>query len=140
MFTAIAEFFAEEAEKGAITKKTIAEMLGKDPAQVTRWLAAPSNFELDTISDLLLAMGAEMDYRIVRFSERPAPNYIHPLLVGAPDLDDSRVSFAVELKSEDTKIRKLTPEAETTSDKKIRKKITPEAATTSSAELLERVP
>jgi DNA-binding phage protein len=68
VFAALAELFAEEAEKGAISKKELAEILGKDPAQITRWLSAPSNLELDTISDILLAMGAEMDHRVVRFS------------------------------------------------------------------------
>lgn len=69
VFTAMAAFFAEEAEKGNITKKELANRLGRDPAQITRWLSAPSNFELDTLSDILLAMGAEIDHHIVRFSD-----------------------------------------------------------------------
>lgn len=77
VFTELAKFFAEEAESRGITKKDLAEALNKDPSQITRWLAAPSNFELDTLSDILLALGAEMDHRIVRFSDRPKPNYIH---------------------------------------------------------------
>jgi len=80
VYSALASFFAEEAEHGRISKRELAERLGKDPAQITRWLTAPSNFELDTISDLLLAMGAEMDHNIIRFSERSKPNYVHPLM------------------------------------------------------------
>jgi hypothetical protein len=58
----------------------LAELLAKDPSQITRWLSAPSNFELDTLSDILLALGAEMDHRIVRFGDRIKPNYAHPLI------------------------------------------------------------
>ncbi len=80
VFSELASFFAEEAGRGKISKKELAEALGKNPSQITRWLSAPSNFELDTLSELLLPMGAEMDHRIVRFSERAKPNYAHPLV------------------------------------------------------------
>ena len=80
VFAAIAQLFAEEAEKGEISKKELAELLGRDPSQITRWLSAPSNFELDTISDILLALGAEMDHRVVRFAERAKSNIAHPLI------------------------------------------------------------
>jgi hypothetical protein len=80
VFTALVEFFAEEAQRRGVTKKHLAETLSKNPSQITRWLSAPSNFELDTLSDLLLALGAEMDHKIVRFSDRQKPNYAHPLM------------------------------------------------------------
>jgi hypothetical protein len=83
VFSLLAKFFADEAESGHITRKEIAQRLSKDPAQITRWLSQPSNFELDTISDLLLAMGAEMDHCIVRFSDRARPNFSHPWTVSA---------------------------------------------------------
>jgi Helix-turn-helix len=80
VFTDLVRFYAEEAERTGITRKELSELIGKDPAQITRWLSAPSNFELDTLSDVLLALGAEMDHRIVRFSERSPSNYTHPLV------------------------------------------------------------
>lgn len=80
VFTALAKFFAEEAAAGKITKKELATKLAKDPSQITRLLSAPSNLELDTISDYLLAMGAEMDHSIVRFVDRAKPNYAHPAI------------------------------------------------------------
>jgi hypothetical protein len=76
----LASYFAEEAAAGRIAKSKLAELLGKDPAQITRWLSEPSNLELDTISDMLLAMGAEMDHRVVRFSDRAKQNYVHPII------------------------------------------------------------
>ncbi|MPZ39851.1 MAG: hypothetical protein GEU95_17685 [Rhizobiales bacterium] len=80
IYSAIASFFAEEAAAGRITKKKLADLIEKNPAQITRWLSEPSNFEIDTFSDILLAMGAEMDHRVVRFRERAKPNYVHPLI------------------------------------------------------------
>lgn len=80
VFTELVQFFADEAERTGMTKKDLAEALSKDPAQISRWLSAPSNFELDTLSDFLLVLGAEMDHKIVRFAERAKPNYAHPLI------------------------------------------------------------
>jgi len=80
VFTELVRFFAEEADRRNITKKELAAILEKDPAQITRWLSAPSNFELDTLSDILLALGAEIDHRIVRFEDRALPNDVHPLI------------------------------------------------------------
>lgn len=74
--------FVSEAEANGITKKDIATRLGRDPAQVTRWLKEPSNLTLETISDLLLALDAEPDppLPIGKFRDRPTPNYAHPLI------------------------------------------------------------
>jgi transcriptional regulator with XRE-family HTH domain len=80
IFTAIASFFATEAECHRITKREIANRLGCDPAQITRWLSAPSNMTLDTISDLLVALKAEADVQIVSFEAKAKPNYVHPLI------------------------------------------------------------
>lgn len=80
-FGKIVSFFSEEAERRGITKKDLAVALDRDPAQITRWLSNPSNMTLDTISDILLAMDAEIEGpSIVRFSERYRSNYAHPLI------------------------------------------------------------
>jgi hypothetical protein len=72
IYAELASFFAAEAESGRITRKEIARLLDRDPSQITRWLSSPSNLESDTLSDLLLAMGAEMDHRVIRFEGRPS--------------------------------------------------------------------
>lgn len=77
---ALASFFAEEAAAGRITKKKLAALIEKNPAQITRWLTEASNYEADTISDLLLAMGAEMDHRVVRFGDQGKADFTHPLI------------------------------------------------------------
>ena len=80
VFSEIAAFFAEEAERTGVTKRDLADALRRDPSQITRWLSAPSNLTLDTLSDLLLALGAEMDHSICRFDDRAQPNAAHPLV------------------------------------------------------------
>jgi len=69
VFQSVLEYFVSLAEKGQITKKELAEKLGKDPAQITRWFNAPGNWTLDTISDLLLAMGAEMKHEVMSLED-----------------------------------------------------------------------
>ena len=78
VFSQLVEFFASEAVTYGVSKRSIAEQLKKDPAQISRWLAQPSNLTLETLSDLLLSLGAEVDCRIVKFSEKPRSNYAHP--------------------------------------------------------------
>ena len=40
-----------------MTRASLARRLGRKPEQITRWFSAPGNLEIDTISDLLMAMG-----------------------------------------------------------------------------------
>lgn len=94
VFAALAQFFAAEAERRGLTKRDIAQWLRRDPALITRWLSAPGNLTLDTISDLLLALDAEMDPAIVSFADRRTPpsDAVHPLiaLLSAGDMDANR--------------------------------------------------
>lgn len=78
MFEAIVAFFGREAAAGRITKSDLARRLDKDPGLISRGLSEPKNFEIDSISDLLLAMDADMDHTVVRFDEGD----LHPLIKG----------------------------------------------------------
>jgi hypothetical protein len=49
--------YLDEKQASKLSKSELARRMGKDPAQITRWLSAPKNMEIETISDLLLAMG-----------------------------------------------------------------------------------
>lgn len=51
------EFAKLEAE--GFTRAQLGRRVGKTPAQITRYLGGPGDWTLDTVSDLLLAMGGE---------------------------------------------------------------------------------
>jgi Helix-turn-helix len=74
VFQSVVAFFAAQAEERGLTKRELAIRLGKDPAQISRWLSGPGNWTLDTVSDLLLVMKAEMSDEIVRLDEDCAAN------------------------------------------------------------------
>jgi transcriptional regulator with XRE-family HTH domain len=48
-----------EREKIGFTQAKLARRVGIDPARINRMLGAPGNWTIDTISDLLLGIGAE---------------------------------------------------------------------------------
>ena len=51
--------------KSGLTRAALARRLGCRPEQVTRWLRAPGNWKLDTVSDLLLAVSrSELDAKL----------------------------------------------------------------------------
>jgi hypothetical protein len=51
--------FRERQDAEGLTKAQLARRMGKKPEVVNRLLAAPGNWELDTLSDLLLAIAGE---------------------------------------------------------------------------------
>jgi DNA-binding phage protein len=65
----LTEFLQLEANK-AFNRADLARRIGKRPEQITRLLGAPGNWELDTVSDLLLAMGYELEPKAVRFDNK----------------------------------------------------------------------
>ena len=68
----VSEFLKRE-QAGVLTKAAVAHRLGKDPSQITRWLGAPGNWELDTVSDLLLAIAqAEPAISLTPLAEKAA--------------------------------------------------------------------
>ncbi|MFZ5674164.1 MAG: helix-turn-helix domain-containing protein [Pseudomonadota bacterium] len=81
----IAGLFNDEAERKGLTKKDIAERLSRDPGQITRWLTTPTNLTLETISDLLLAMDADLETRALPFDHVLPANEVHPLIAKVID-------------------------------------------------------
>jgi transcriptional regulator with XRE-family HTH domain len=80
LFDNVVEAIEDASASNGIRRKDIAEKLSVNPSQVSRWLSGPANWEQDTISDLLFAIDAELEFRIVPFSEleRKKSNHFHP--------------------------------------------------------------
>jgi hypothetical protein len=53
----LGKFLSEQAN--GLTKAILARRIGKSPEVINRWLGAPSNLTLDTLSDLLLGICGE---------------------------------------------------------------------------------
>jgi hypothetical protein len=83
----VLRLFDDVAQKHGINRAIMARRLRKTPSQITRWLGAPGNWTVDTISDLMLAMGLDP---LVLFQSRPvdAPsNHVHRLAARFASLD-----------------------------------------------------
>ena len=85
IFQSVLSHFADLAKEKNLAKKDIANLLDKDPSQITRWFAGPNNWTLDTISDLLLAMDAELKHEISPLHEnKQQTTNIEENLTGEP--------------------------------------------------------
>src|SRR6266850_3301256 len=78
-YGAVISLFSKLVETEQLTKREIAFRLEKEPAQITRWLSGPSNWTLDTVSDLLRAMGCEPEHRVSPINSLPLTRTVHPL-------------------------------------------------------------
>lgn len=61
------QFLLKEFAHSGLTRAAMARRLDCEPSQITRWLAAPSNVRLDTLSDLLACMGGEPEFEMSHF-------------------------------------------------------------------------
>jgi hypothetical protein len=77
VYETVVKALEKSAEENGVTQKGIAEAMGRKPSQVSAWLSGPSNWTLDTVSDLLRAVGASMTYRVVFDKDRVPSNYGH---------------------------------------------------------------
>jgi hypothetical protein len=55
LFDLVVSEYTKQARAG-FTKRDLARRISRRPEQITRWLGTPSNWTLETVSDLLLAI------------------------------------------------------------------------------------
>lgn len=67
----------QSAQKSGLTKAELARRIGKTPDVINRWLGAPSNLTIDTISDMLLGISGEEMIVHASSVEQPKHNYSH---------------------------------------------------------------
>jgi hypothetical protein len=71
------ETFQHLKPKG-LSKAMLARKLDRRPEQITRWLTAPNNLEIDTVSDLALAMGCVPKITFESLSDQKQSQAMHP--------------------------------------------------------------
>jgi DNA-binding phage protein len=84
LHTEILKLFQKAQQERGLTKADLSRRLNKRPEQITRWLSAPGNWTLDTVSELMLAMGYEPQVGSQLLSENAlvepwGPGPEHPL-------------------------------------------------------------
>jgi hypothetical protein len=73
------ELVLREFMKSGMTRTEVAHRMGRSLSRVSKWLSAPGNWEMDTVSDFLLAIGAaELEPSIARPFEQAKRNYEQP--------------------------------------------------------------
>jgi hypothetical protein len=77
-YEAVIKALEKAAAESGVTRKQIADAMGRKPPQVSAMLSGPSNWTLDTVSDLLRSVGATMDYDVVFDVDRVKANEFNP--------------------------------------------------------------
>lgn len=70
--------FLEQEKTRNLTRADVARRIGRRPEQITRWFGAPGNWTIDTVSDLMLAMGAEPALDVTTFAEQATTHNAKP--------------------------------------------------------------
>jgi hypothetical protein len=93
VFDFILSKFAEQETNG-LNQAKLSRRINKDPKVVHRWLSAPSNLTLDSVSDMLIGIAAEeLDLSSSPLSDRASVNYSHiDNLAAFVSQDDTRAS------------------------------------------------
>jgi len=89
----------ELAREGGLTQRKLARRIRKSPEVVNRWLSAPSNLTLDSISDLFAGIGAEeLNFSLASLLGRTPVNYWD--LDDAPSIEEAQKEAHEEAQKE----------------------------------------
>jgi transcriptional regulator with XRE-family HTH domain len=75
VYEVVLDALSQHCEDTGMNRKDIASKIGKSQGLVSRWLSGPSNWTLETISDLLFAADSELEYRVVKDKDRTLQNF-----------------------------------------------------------------
>jgi hypothetical protein len=79
LYELVVKEFLKKERSGQLTRADLARRIGRKPEQITRWLGAPGNWTLETVSDLLLAISkAELNFELYPLENRAPRNYDGP--------------------------------------------------------------
>lgn len=90
--------FDQQRQECGLTKADLARRIHKDASQITRWLSSPQNWTLDVISDLLVALGRDIEFTSSALGESKSVEATSGKTVGLPSPRQKR-SRRTELKS-----------------------------------------
>ena len=84
----VSEFLKQE-RAGGLSKAEVARRIGRKPEQITRWLGAPGNWTLETVSDLLLAIcKSELNFSLAPLQSRPQADFQGAEWIKTPSMID----------------------------------------------------
>src|SRR3546814_1203005 len=86
----VLDLFSRLADEEGLARAFLARRLGKKSGQITRWLGAPGNWTLETLTNLLLAMGHEPIFEARPLNDIPRGNYQHPAAFALPPQETER--------------------------------------------------
>lgn len=79
----VLERFSKLEAEDNFTRAELGRRIGREPAQITRWLGGGGNWTTETISDLLLGMGCEPMLGISSvggaYAQQPSENSVNDL-------------------------------------------------------------
>lgn len=102
LFEVVLQAFVERFRRNNLNKSDLAFAMKRDPAQITRWLKGPGNWTLDTVSDILRALRADLRVSFT-FYEDNRPNFEHELALSDLDSDYGMVVASEDLEIKDVR-------------------------------------
>ena len=93
LYDLVISVFLNQEKTKKLTRADVARRIQRRPEQVTRWLGAPGNWTIDTVSDLILAMGGEPNVSFSVLGEKEGE-----VLITESDGQNLRVSWDMTTK------------------------------------------
>ena len=97
--------FLELSDDTQISKAKLARRLNISPSQITRWLSSPGNWQIDTLSDLLLAMSCQASLFAEELASVGPANYVHPASTESSKEENDLIEQTPTKSEEQTKVK-----------------------------------